>query len=175
MKEYLTESKLGNFLDIYYKDYVWIHDKSFISKKRPDYRCDELKLIIEFDGYAHYTSASNIISDIEKDILYKDAGYKVIRIPYFVQLNNSDIIKEVFNIDASVGFNEYQHGFIDEKCILPCDFCSLGIKKFLNDLIRFNSVSNQIIDSLKTKVAIKKDPLLVIPDLKEFHDMIGTN
>ena len=170
MKEYLTESKLGNFLDSYYKDYVWIHDKAFISKKRPDYRCDKLKLIIEFDGYAHYTSASNIISDIEKD-----AGYKVIRIPYFVQLNNSDIIKEVFNIVVSVGFNDYPHGFIDEKCILPCDFCSLGIKKFLNDLIIFNSISNQIIDSLKTKVAIKKDLLLVIPDLKEFHDMIGIN
>ena len=135
MKEYLTESKLGNFLDTYYKDYVWMHDKAFISKKRPD--------------------------------------YKVIRIPYFVQLNSPDVIKEVFNIDVSIGFNDYPHGFIDEKCILPCDFCSLGIKKFLNDLIRFNSISNQIIDSLKTKIAIKKDPLLVVPDLKEFHDMIG--
>lgn len=34
----------------------WIHDKSIpdVTRRRPDYRSESLKLIVEFDGLPHY-------------------------------------------------------------------------------------------------------------------------
>ena len=78
MTEYLTEDSLGKNLEQIF-DTHFVHDKTFIGKFRPDYRNDDLKLIVEFDGWQHYTSAINILRDYKKDKLEQDAGYKVIR------------------------------------------------------------------------------------------------
>ena len=94
-KNYLTEDKLGNYLKIIYPNEEFIHNKKIPdieSRIRPDYRCDNLKLIVEFDGYKHYTQYDKIITEHLKNKLYKKLGYGVIRIPYFVQLSK-DIIK----------------------------------------------------------------------------------
>lgn len=76
----------------------WVHDKTIPGLKkriRPDYRCEKLKLIVEFDGLPHYKNPDRIIADEQNDIIYQHLGYKVVRIPYFIQLTN-DVIKKLF-------------------------------------------------------------------------------
>ena len=84
----------------------WIHDKAIGEfngikyRKRPDYRSEELKLIIEFDGLQHYTKPDVIEKDEINTELYKGFVYKVVRIPYFIQLSNK-AVKTLFNIDIA--------------------------------------------------------------------------
>lgn len=83
----------------------WIHDKTLgkindiTYKSRPDYRSETLKLIIEFDGLQHYTKPDIIEKDIRLTKVYEDLGYKVVRIPYFIQLSNN-AVKKLFGIDV---------------------------------------------------------------------------
>lgn len=149
--EYLTEKSLGDFLGKYMPAASWIHDKAFIGRARPDYRSDWLKILVEFDGYQHYTSASRIIKDREKDRLAAEAGYKTVRVPYFVQLS-SYTVKTLFGMDIAVE-QTYPHGFIDKACILPADFCELGLDKFKNDLDRLPGIKTDIISSLRNKIS----------------------
>lgn len=95
----------------------WIQDKAikgFKKRIRPDYRCEKLKLIIEFDGLPHYKNPTRIKADHENEKLYSDAGYKVVRIPYFIQLTN-DIIEQLFGRRFS-------------EPMFPPTIASLGIK-----------------------------------------------
>ena len=49
----------------------WIHDKGVPGSKsqtRPDYRCESLKLIVEFDGLQHYQKPDVICADEIKTI-----------------------------------------------------------------------------------------------------------
>jgi len=165
MPEYLTEKNLGLILNELFPNNDFIHDKSVPDSKnkqlRPDYRSEERKLIIEFDGDSHYCKAQRIKTDIEKDNDYLSLGYKVFRIPYFVQIT-SQVLKDIF--DEKIHFEQrYPNGFIDKKAVLPADYCELGIKLFLNDLNRFHYHSYEIIESLKNKIIEKGDPELVIP------------
>ena len=68
---YLTESKLSNLLKEIYPSEEFEHDKKVPNSDinlRPDYRSDELKLIVEFDGYRHY-SVSSVISSTVKPLI----------------------------------------------------------------------------------------------------------
>ena len=65
---------------------------------KPDYRNEEKKLIIEFDGADHYTNIKNIKRDLERNDYYEKYGYKVIRIPYFIQLTKS-VIMQMFGVE----------------------------------------------------------------------------
>jgi len=76
----------------------WIHDKPIEGsgrRIRPDYRCESLKLIIEFDGVQHYQLPDKILKDAKNQVFYEQLGYKVVRIPYFIQLTN-DVVREMF-------------------------------------------------------------------------------
>ena len=92
------------YLEVLYPGKKWIHDKPFGKRDgktyriRPDFLCEELKLIIEFDGLQHYTNPKNIRTDRENKETYESFGYRVIRIPYFIQLTQS-VVKEMFGID----------------------------------------------------------------------------
>lgn len=159
--QYLTEALLGEFLNEAY-DSEWIHDKQFIEGRvRPDYRNDIEHLIVEFDGYLHYTKASQILRDKEKDILYRNHGYDVVRIPYFVQLSN-EVSLLLFN-RYPINPLSYPHGFIDSKAVLPCDFCELGIQRFLQDLEKYAIIKDDIVKSIKDKVTELGDVNKVLP------------
>lgn len=159
---YLTESLLGSYLEAIFNA-KWIHDKAFITLKRPDYRNDELKLIVEFDGPQHYTSSSRIIADYERDKSYAEAGYKTVRIPYFIQLSK-DVIKQCFGIESLI-YGTYPHGFIGDAktLVFPADFCELGVKRFLEDLKQFSCAKDGIITSLRDKIKKHTSPLCVLP------------
>ncbi len=170
MPEYLTEKNLGLILDELYPDNDFIHDKSVPNSKnkrrRPDYRSEERKLIIEFDGDSHYCKAQRIKSDIEKDEDYSSLGYRIFRIPYFVQIS-TPLLKKIFNENIPF-IQRYPNGFIDPKAVLPSDFCELGIQLFKNDLVRFEYLAEEIVESLRNKAKEKNDIELVVPlSLKE--------
>ncbi len=120
--------------------------------KYPDFRNDELKLIVEFDSYLHYKKSVLQLSDEEKDEVYSKMGYKVVHIPYFVQLS-SVVIKELFGIEMDWK-QLYPHGFIEGDSKLPVDFNYYGIHKFRHDLEKFSYIKDDIIESLKTKIEL---------------------
>lgn len=92
-----------DYLEVLYPGKVWIHDKPFGKRDgksyriRPDFLCEELKMIIEFDGLQHYTNPENIRKDRQNQQIYESFGYRVIRIPYFIQLTQS-VVKEMFGL-----------------------------------------------------------------------------
>ena len=93
-----------------------------------DFRSELHRLIVEFDGDEHYRSARKILRDQERDAVFLAAGYRVIRIPYFVQLKRA-VIVALFG-DAAEDFSDFQqfpHGFIAKTVVMPADFCELGI------------------------------------------------
>ena len=171
MPEYLTEKKLGLILNELFPNNDFIHDKAVpdsINKRlRPDYRSDEMKIILEFDGDSHYCKSQRIKTDIIKDKDYETLGYKVFRIPYFIQMS-SELIKMIF--DKEIKYEQkYLNGFIDKKAVLPADFCELGIELFKKDLEKFSYCKNEILDSLKRKIQEKNDIELVVPlSLKKY-------
>ena len=96
---------LEDYLEVIYPGKTWIHDQPFgehgnrFYKIRPDYLCEEEKLIVEFDGLQHYTNPVNIRKDEQNQKTYESFGYKVIRIPYFVQLTK-EVVLQMFGIDV---------------------------------------------------------------------------
>ena len=84
----------------------WVHDQTTglclngkRVKTRPDYRSETLKMIIEIDGLPHYTSPAIIKMDAANTSFYENNGYKVVRIPYFIQLSNR-AVKTIFDVEV---------------------------------------------------------------------------
>lgn len=177
-KPYLNEKSLGDALINIFPNYEFVHNKQVPDsgvRNRPDYRCDELGLIVEFDGHRHYTDSKVILKDAHTEEVWKNLGYITIRIPYFIQLSR-DVINMVFfwrlgkdEYDIGEWHQAYPHGFIDDKCVLPADFCSLGLKRFLEDLNNFQAQSDDIMKSLRDKCK-DKSPLEVYPDIMMNND-----
>ena len=164
MNNYLTEKALGEYLTQIFPNHEFIRDKTVPDSKirnRPDYRNDELMLIVEFDGYRHYSNPDNILVDEHKDDVYEGMGYKIIRIPYFIQMS-TDIVKLLFNKNVKIE-QIYPHGFIDSKAMLPAFFCELGVTRFKNDLKKFDIVREDIISSLTDKNENNKHINYVLP------------
>lgn len=158
---YLTEQKLVDFLKLYI-DKEGISNRNFLSYKfRPDFVSHKEKLVVEFDGYLHYTKAETIVNDYHKDAIIQNSGYSVIRIPYFVQLDKLVMQNAFFDyILEPFDLVNYPHGFVDSKAVLPADFCSLGVERFRKDLIRFAYIADDILESLKK---IKKSEDTIYP------------
>jgi len=162
-KEYLNESKLGDFLrDIFKVEFIYnrkVQGSGIMT--RPDYRSDSLMLIVEFDGEGHYCNIRTITNDKLKDEVYTSLGYKVVRIPYFIQLN-TDIIKTLFDIDVEYR-QEYPHGFVNKKAKLPSEFSEAGLERFVKDLKRFDMCTADIVESLRGKINDLRNIDLVLP------------
>lgn len=131
---------------------------------QPDFRSERHRLIVEFDGDDHYRSARRIVGDIERDAVFTDCGYQVVRVPYFVQLTRM-VIGRLFGtlVRDSVDFLNFPHGFIAETVVMPADFCELGIARFEADLERFDYIRDDILKSLRHAAAARGDWRLVYP------------
>jgi hypothetical protein len=140
----------------------WIHDKTLgkingVSyRSRPDYRSEDLKLIIEFDGLPHYTNPDIIEKDIKNTDLYRDFGYKVIRIPYFIQLTNK-AVETLFDVKVS---EDLFYGAVPSLGIkgrnTPAYLCPAGIKRMAKDFKKFPEQYQTNIDALKRQNDIFK-------------------
>ena len=166
--KYLTEENLGKVLNVLYPNFEWIHDKKFQAVKgirhnfRPDYCCHELKMCIEFDGPDHFTKANVIQAGFNKDEVLKELGYKVIRVPYFIQLDTEGI-RYFFNLSVEFDYG-FKHGFISKSVPLPANFCEQGIWKFKSIMYELKvaeengvaKIFSQIKESLLNKIESSK-------------------
>lgn len=165
-EDYLTEASLGRFLrerldgDVVADRVVPDLGRRF----RPDYRSERHRLVVEFDGDQHYRSAGHVLRDQERDAILRAAGYTVVHIPYFVQLDAATIglLFGTLVTDQSA-FKSFPHGFVAEKVVMPADFCELGVQRFLNDLERFVAVAGDIAASLRVAETRLGDWRLVYP------------
>ena len=183
--KYLTEELLGKFLQVAYPEYEWVHDKKFETPDsikynfRPDYCCHELKMSVEFDGPDHFTKANIIQADETKDSILQELRYKVVRIPYFIQLDYFSI-KHFFGIDL-LFCNCFPHGFVSRNVTLPASFCEQGIWKFKSlifvlDMYEetghiFDEIVNSLIAKIHQnakKVPFEKAVLNVVPSSVAF-------
>jgi hypothetical protein len=135
----------------------WVHDKAIEGlsvngkkcKIRPDYRSVKLKLIIEFDGTQHYTKPDIIEKDKNNNKIYSRLGYKVVRIPYFIQLSNK-AIKTLFDVDLEEDlFNEKIPSLGIKGQNTPAYLCPAGLKRMAEEFRKFPEQYKTNIDSLK--------------------------
>lgn len=130
----------------------WIHDKALgvvdgVSyRSRPDYRSEELKLIIEFDGLQHYTKPDIIVKDYRLTEAYQKLGYKVVRIPYFIQLTNK-AVKTFFGVNVSEKlFDEKISSLGINGLNTPAYLCPAGVKRMAEE---FKNFPEQYITNIK--------------------------
>ena len=72
-----------------------------------------------------------IKADIEKDQKAAQMDYRVVRIPYWIQLTEATL-RHYFGLEARVT-QDFLDGFITTK-IFPASFCPLGLKRFMREL-----------------------------------------
>lgn len=154
----------------------WVHNKGGVildGKKlltRPDYRSESLRLIIEVDGTPHYKDPEKILHDIEITEKYMEAGYKVVRIPYFIQLSSS-AVKVLFDVDVKQElFDDTipSLGLKDKNT--PAYLCYEGIKRMAREFKRFP-------EQYEVNLKVLKDannPILTGVDIleKEYNSII---
>lgn len=127
-------------------------------KIQPDFILNNQNIIVEVDGQdyrvGHYTSAKTCVDDMEKDETYKKYGWKLVRIPAYIQLDKG-MIKFLFGLE----YNEdlypacHQHGFLHELISLPADFCNLGLLRFYKEMDVWPAVvKDKILDTLKERI-----------------------
>lgn len=139
------------------------------NKYRPDARIESRSLIVEFEGVQHFQNVSTIYKDDVRDDYLTSIGYKVVRIPFYVQLT-TDMIKFYFDVDVKYG-SEVKSGFysltsdpaaLNPNC--PASFSILGYQKFLNNFRDYpESTKQEIIDSLRDQ-QINHPGILVLPN-----------
>lgn len=149
MSQYLTEKSLGHYLtDIFETPFI---NNQQIGRYRVDWYSPKLSIGVEFDGYRHYTDSMNQFRDRVKDCFLQSLDINVMRIPYFIQLSQETInslllFKGTFTKEWQ---QEYPHGFIDPKALLPANFNEMGVRQFIRDLNRVQlTVKREIINSL---------------------------
>jgi hypothetical protein len=123
----------------------WIHDKTLgvvidgkTCRSRPDYRSESLKLIIEFDGIQHYTKPDIIQNDVRNIATYQSLGYKVVRIPYFIQLSNA-AVKTMFGVNVSEKLFDEGFPSLGIGPGSPAYLCPAGLERMAQDFKKFPS------------------------------------
>lgn len=140
----LHRTGLEEYLTVIFPNVTdWVHDKTVDTipkelkcRKRPDYRSETLKLIIEFDGTPHYTEPKVIRSDVENTKFYERFGYKVVRIPFFIQLTNQ-AIKEFFGVDIAEPMFNASIPSIGIGGANPANICWAGLCRMAKEFRRF--------------------------------------
>ncbi len=149
----------------------WILNKTIKGsglRTRPDYRSESLKIIIEFDGTLHYKDPRNIYNDMIKTQNYISKGYKVIHIPYFIQLTN-DAIKELFGVDVKeTMFNPIFPSLGPYDKNTPAFLCYEGIKRMAKEFKKFPDQYKINVDYLKSYK--DKDYLIRVDLLEKFYN-----
>ncbi len=161
----LHRTGLDEYLKIIFPEINdWINDKTISAeltggkkyRYRPDYRSETLKLIIEFDGLQHYTQPHRIKQDEENNQFYKSHGYKVVRIPYFIQLTNK-AVKTLFNREIQETlFNENIPSIGIKGKNTPAYLCPAGAIRMKKEFQKFPEQYKTNKDFLRTQ----NDPYL---------------
>jgi hypothetical protein len=133
----------------------WVHDKPLgevngkLYRSRPDYRSEQLKMIVEFDGLQHYTKPDIIEKDFRLTEIYTQLGYKVVRIPYFIQLTNK-AVKTLFGVEMKESlFDETIPSLGIRGLNTPAYLCPAGLKRMAAEFKKFPEQYRTNIDFLK--------------------------
>jgi len=133
----------------------WLHDRALgivdgvNHRSRPDYRSEKFKLIIEFDGLQHYTKPDIIEKDVKNTERYKNIGYKVVRIPYFIQLSNK-AVKTLFDVNVSEElFDDAISSLGIKGQNTPAYLCPAGLKRMAEEFKKFPEQYKTNIEFLK--------------------------
>ena len=153
----LHRTGLEEYLAVIFPDVTdWVHDKTVDTlpkdlkcRKRPDYRSEMLKMIVEFDGTPHYTDPKVIRADMEGVELYERFGYKVVRIPFFIQLSNS-AVKELFGVDVSEPLFNENIPSIGLGGANPANICWAGLCRMAKEFRRFPEQYKTNLEFLKS-------------------------
>lgn len=171
----LHRTGLEDYLAVIFPEidsHEWIHDKVIDGigcRIRPDYRCERLKLIIEFDGVQHYQKPDRIKADIENQKLYENNGYKVVRIPYFIQLSNS-VVKIMFGRDVKETlFDDSVPSLGVKGRNTPAYCCPAGLKRMAKE---FRNYPIQYAVNIKALEDANDEYLTGVSMLKEEYDKI---
>lgn len=116
---------------------------------RPDYRSEALRLVVEFDGLQHYTSQAVIEHDGEKDAWYRQLGYRVVRIPYFIQLTNT-AVKKLFGVSVKENLFDERFPSLGSRGSFPPNLCCGGIRRMAKEFAQFPEQYAVNIKSLKS-------------------------
>jgi hypothetical protein len=106
------------------KDNVHIQPLDFI---------ENLRIFVEYDGNYHYMNNSNVVKNNscfewnEIELLTFE-----VRIPYWVQLD-LEVTKMIFEYEKDFS-NNFPHGFISKKCVLPENFCVAGEDRLIKEI-----------------------------------------
>ena len=122
-----------------------------VGKRRWDmsYEIDGQVTVVEFDGDEHYRNTLKIKADEEKDSIAANHGYRVVRIPYWVQLT-TQTLRYYFGLTATI-HQDFSHGFITTK-VFPASYCELGLSRFRRELESLPaSVRNAVMNSLRER------------------------
>ena len=152
---YLVQQKLEKALSEIVGDEAWHGAEIQVAAGRRQrwdmvYESPTGKVAVEFDGDEHYRNALKIKADFDKDAIAKQGNYRVVRIPYWVQLTG-EMLRHYFNLEAQI-IQDFPHGFITTK-VFPASFCELGVERFrveLQDLPP--SVREAVLLSLRDRV-----------------------
>jgi hypothetical protein len=103
------------------------------SRRRFDmaFRAGCTTLLVEYDGDEHYRDSLKIRADRHKDDLAAANGMRLVRVPYWVQLDRT-MARHWFGLDADIE-QSFPHGFITTK-VFPASFCELGVGRFRREL-----------------------------------------
>lgn len=125
----------------------------------PDFRNDDLGIIIEIDGAggrfcSHYCDPYECFKNSMGTELFEQLGYKVVRIPMYIQLD-AKMIKYYFGLDYTEKLYPAAdcHGFLHPDITLPAAFCEAGIERFRREMDTIPaSVRYKVIDTLKFRI-----------------------
>lgn len=150
---YLVQAKLEEALKALV-GHAWIGRELQVpeSRRRWDmaYRIQNTTVVVEFDGDEHYRNTLKIKVDREKDRVAEGLGYRVVRIPYWVQIT-TETLQHFFGLVGVVN-QDFPHGFIATK-VFPASFCELGLIRFSSELELLPvSVRQAVMESLRARV-----------------------
>ena len=92
-----------------------------------------------------------IKADQEKDVLASENRMRLVRIPYWVQLD-SMMARHWFGLEANIE-QSFPHGFITTK-LFPASFCELGVARFRRELDALPAqVRFAVVASLRERVS----------------------
>ena len=169
---WLCERNLEKILNQVFPNYEIIKNRRFnLSDKSyivPDYLIEDKKLIIEFQGYQHFTNPEVVYKDSIKKIKIEEMGYNCIQIPYFIQMTIS-VVEYLFGkyVDGKGVIRDYSegfpHGFIHPKSKSFGEFCYNGLilsREILN--LYPEEIRNDCIKSLEIRSWYLGIPLEVL-------------
>jgi hypothetical protein len=134
IESYLTESKLAVALQQLFGG-AWAGGQVSLpgSRRRFDmaFRAAGATVLVEYDGDDHYRDSLKIRADRQKDDLAAANGMRLIRIPYWVQLDRI-MARHWFGLEADIE-QSFPHGFITTTKF-PASFCELGVARFRREL-----------------------------------------